>query len=117
MGQPAQSISRSEGVIVKSSTIRSLVAALSILLALGACKGREDGAAQGEVTGTIAPAKPQPEATGTDAMTQTVELGDGRSVSEGGALAEGSTTDTLPTTDTTPTAPPASTTTPPTTTR
>ena len=92
---------------MKSSTIRSLVAVLSILLALAACKGRENKAAEGEVTGTIAPAKPQPEPTGTDAMTQTVELGDGRSVSEGGALAEGSTTDTSPATDTsTTTAPP-----------
>lgn len=106
---------------MKSSTIRNLVAVLSILLALGACKGRENQATDGETTGTIAPAKPQPEATGTDAMTQTVELGDGRSVSEGGALAEGSTTDSSPVTDTSATTVPASTapttTTPTTTTR
>jgi ABC-type Fe3+-hydroxamate transport system substrate-binding protein len=74
--------------------MRSLVVLISILLALAACKGKENAAAGGEATETIAPAKPQPEATGTDAMTQTVELGDGRSVSEGGALAEG---DAVPT--------------------
>lgn len=74
--------------------MRSLVIAVSLLLVLGACKGREQKAAD-ESTATIAPASPQPGETGTDAMTQTVELGDGRSVSEGGASAEGTTaTDT-----------------------
>lgn len=101
---------------MKSSTIRSLVAIVSILLALGACRGKENAAAD-DGTATIAPAQPQPQPTGTDAMTQTVEVGDGRSVNEGGALAEGSTTDTgttdTGTTDTAATAPPP----PPTTTR
>ncbi|HUR80675.1 MAG TPA: hypothetical protein VM733_07905 [Thermoanaerobaculia bacterium] len=102
---------------MKSSTIRSLVVVLSLLIAVGACRPKEKAAANGEKIDTIAPAKPQPEATGTDAMTQTVELDDGRSVSEGGALAEGSTTDTSPdtapaaTTATTPTAAPPPTTT------
>lgn len=74
--------------------MRSLVIAVSLLLVLGACKGREQKA-HDESTATIAPASPQPGETGTDAMTQTVELGDGRSVSEGGASAEGTTaTDT-----------------------
>ena len=101
---------------MKSSTIRSLVVALSLLLALGGCKRKEKAAANGEVTGTIAPAQPQPEATGTDAMTQTVELDDGRSVSEGGALAEGSTTDTSSAIDTVTTATTATSTAPPPTT-
>ena len=78
--------------------MRSLVFALSLLLVLGACKGREQKA-HDESTATIAPAQPQPGEMGTDAMTQTVELGDGRSVSEGGASAEGATA-TAPTTDT-----------------
>ncbi len=69
---------------MKSSTIRTLAVAVSFVLALGACKGREK-AANDETTATIAPAQPQPAETGTDAMTQTVELGDGRSVSEGAA--------------------------------
>lgn len=72
---------------MKSSTMRSLVLAVSFLVALGACQGREK-AASDESTATIAPATPQPEATGTDAMTQTVELGDGRPVSEGAAASE-----------------------------
>lgn len=98
--------------------MRGLVVLISILLALGACRGKEQ-AADSDGTATIAPAQPQPEATGSDAMTQTVELGDGRSVSEGGALAEGAAsdsgataigTDTTATTTTTAT-PPVSTTT------
>ena len=72
--------------------MRSLAIAVSIVLALGACKGREQ--AHDESTATIAPARPQPAETGTDAMTQTVELGDGRSVSEGGVAAEGATATT-----------------------
>jgi hypothetical protein len=83
---------------VKSSTVRSLVIAILLLLALGACKGREK-AATDESTATIAPAQPQPAETGTDAMTQTIELGDGRSVSEGGTSEEGATA-TVPSTDT-----------------
>ena len=86
--------------------MRSLAIAVSLVLALGACKEREQ--ALDESTATIAPADPQPAPTGTDAMTQTVELGDGRSVSEGGASEEGaSATTTLDTasTDTAATAP------------
>ena len=75
--------------------MRSLAIAVSFVLALGACKGREK--AQNESTATIAPAKPQPAETGTDAMTQTVELDDGRSVSEGAASATAATTDTAST--------------------
>lgn len=73
---------------MNSSTKRSLVIAVTLVLALGACKGKES-AAQDESTATIAPAQPQPVETGTDAMTQTIELGDGRSVSEGGSSEEG----------------------------
>ena len=80
--------------------MRSLVLAVSLLFLLGACRGREQKA-HDESTATIAPASPQPGETGTDAMTQTVVLGDGRSVSEGGASAEGATA-TAPTTDTLP---------------
>lgn len=84
---------------MNSSTMRSLVFAVSFLLALGACQGKEK-AATDESTATIAPAQPQPEATGTDAMTQTVELGDGRPVSEGGAASEEATdTATAPMTE------------------
>ena len=77
--------------------MRSLVLAVSLLVILGACRGREQKA-HDESTATIAPAQPQPGETGTDAMTQTVELGDGRPVSEGGSSEEGtSATDTAAT--------------------
>jgi hypothetical protein len=81
-----------EVFFVKSTTLRSLAVAVSLLL-LAACGGRESKAPD-EATATIAPAQPQPAETGTDAMTQTVELGDGRSVSEGGAAASDDTTAT-----------------------
>ena len=68
--------------------MRRLVLALSLLVALGACQGKEKAAATGEPTETIAPAQPQPEATGTDAMTQTVDIEDSRTEGEGAALNE-----------------------------
>jgi hypothetical protein len=105
------------GTFVKR-TITSVVVVLAVLvLAIPGCKGRENAGAAGESTETIAPATPQPEATGTEAMTQTVEVGtEGRSLSEGGVLSDGETTaagDTAGTTatDTTATAPPPTTTT------
>lgn len=76
--------------------MRSLAIVATLLLALAACRGSER-ASQDETTATIAPAQPQPGETGTDAMTQTIELGDGRPVSEGGTSEEGApvtTTDT-----------------------
>jgi hypothetical protein len=90
-----------EEVPVKNSTIRGLVVAVALLAAVSACKGKET--AREETTATIAPAKPQPAETGTDAMTQTVELGDGRPVSEGGVSTDA--TATAPATDTAATAP------------
>lgn len=57
-------------------TIASAVVVLAVLmLAIPGCKGRENAGAGGESTETIAPATPQPEATGTEAMTQTVDVG------------------------------------------
>jgi hypothetical protein len=58
----------------------------AVLLALPACRGRET-AAGGEATETIAPAAPQPAPTGTDAMTQTVDIEEGRTDAEGGTQA------------------------------
>ena len=77
--------------------MRSFVIAVLLLVALGACKGKETQA-HDESTATIAPAQPQPGETGTDAMTETIELGDGRPVSEGGSSEEGTTA--TPATDT-----------------
>jgi hypothetical protein len=69
--------------------IRFALVLTAFLLVLGTgCRGREQSAAGGATaTDTIAPAAPQPQETGTDAMTQTVELQDGRPEAEGGVLA------------------------------
>jgi hypothetical protein len=84
-------------VFVISSTMRSFVVAVSVVLALGACKGRET-AGGAEVTETIAPAEPQPAPMGTDAMTETVDVEDSRSISEGATLEDaGSETSTADT--------------------
>ena len=86
---------------MKSSTLRFALVLLAVTVALAACR-RGESAAPG-TTETIAPAAPQPQPTGTDAMTQTVDIEDGRSEAEGGALnnpttAATSTTSTAPTT-------------------
>jgi hypothetical protein len=73
------------GVFVKRLT--TLFAVVTIVFALSHCRGRESGADAG--TETIAPAKPQPDDTGTDAMTQTVDIEDSRSEAEGASLTQG----------------------------
>jgi hypothetical protein len=87
-----------------------------LILALAGCKGREkatDGA-----TETIAPAQPKPAATDSDAMTQTVDVEDGRSEADGGALNNPTTAkgDTAATETTATTENPTTTAAPPTTT-
>ena len=80
----------------------------SLLLVAGACKGRGSTAATSSATETIAPSAPQPAPTGTDAMTQTVDIEDSRSEDDGGVLTSqqtaktpGATTTTARTTKTT----------------
>ena len=66
------------------------VCLLSLLLVAGvACKGRGPNAAKTSTTETIAPPAPQPAPTGTDAMTQTVDIEDSRSEDDGGVLTAG----------------------------
>ena len=67
---------------------RAVIILLSVILALAACRRRhENGDASGApATQTIAPAQAEPAPTGTDAMTQTVDIEDSRSEEEGGAL-------------------------------
>ena len=65
-----------------------IVLLAAVLLALPACRDRES-AAGGDATETIAPATPQPAPLGTDAMTQTVDIEEGRTDAEGGAAASG----------------------------
>ena len=70
-----------------------------IAVVAGGCKDRET--ASGGATETIEPAKPQPAATDSDAMTQTVDIEAGRSEAEGGGLSSPSTAQTTETTATT----------------
>lgn len=98
---------------MKSSVTRYTVVFIMVLVALAGCKARENSESGG-ATETIAPAKPQPAATGSDAMTQTVDVEDSRSEAEGAALNKpGMATDTTATTTAAPTTttPPTSTTT------
>lgn len=90
---------------------------LSLALVLGGC-GRNENAS-GENTATIAPAEAQPGEMGTDALTQTVDISDGRTDAEGGTQtgtqdttylgSDGATTMTAPTTDGSPVPPTATT--------
>lgn len=97
---------------MKRPLISLLAVCAVLLLALPSCR-RNEQARDGEAHETIAPATPQPAPTGTDAMTQTVDIEQGRSEAEGGGLT--SSTDTIATgtsgTTTTTTAPPPTTTT------
>ena len=104
-GWPARAPADGEKILVKRSLVRSSLILLVFVLALPACRNREN-AAGGEATETIAPADPQPQPTGTDAMTQTVDIEAGRSEAEGGVLTApnapaGTVTDTATTVTTT----------------
>ena len=59
---------------------------LSVVVMAAGCRGRREHPASGTnpTTQTVAPAAAQPAPTGTDAMTQTVDVGDGRSEEDGG---------------------------------
>jgi hypothetical protein len=85
-----------------------MVICLALTLALGGCK-KSESAIGDSATQTIEPAKPQPDLTGSDAMTQTVDVSDGRTEAEGAGTETSATTAT--TTTTTTAAPPATTTT------
>lgn len=85
---------------MKRAFVLTFVVLGVLTLALPGCGKREKSAGGDEATQTIAPATPQPAPSETEAMTQTIEIGDGRSVNEGGALAGDATTDTSATTAT-----------------
>lgn len=68
-----------------SSTVRTVLVSTAVVLLLTAC-GKGEEKAGSAATETIAPAPAQPEETGTDAMTQTVDIESGRSEAEGGGL-------------------------------
>ena len=60
---------------------------VSLLVVLAACRGHRETSSDGSTatTQTVAPAAAQPAPTGTDAMTQTVDVEAGRSEEDGGA--------------------------------
>jgi hypothetical protein len=81
---------------MNTSRSRFLVTVVSLIVLAFACRDRKHATSPGSVqTQTVAPAAAQPSPTGTDAMTQTVDVGDGRSEADGGVM-----TDTAPGTQT-----------------
>ena len=71
----------------KTATLSFLLLMMLALFAAG-CRGRKSSSATGTAptTQTIAPAAGQPAANGGDAVTQTVDVEDGRSEDDGGVL-------------------------------
>ena len=69
---------------------------VSVLVVLAACREHRagDGTGTNGTTQTVAPAAAQPAPTGTDAMTQTVDVEAGRSEEDGGVTASTATTAT-----------------------
>lgn len=72
------------GFGMKKTTCRLLLAAVI----LSGCADRDVSSEAGDTTQTVAPAAAQPSPTGTDAMTQTVNVEDGRSEDEGAAASD-----------------------------
>jgi hypothetical protein len=70
---------------VKRTVLHAVIVFFCIAAAAFACGRRTQSQPAGSVhTQTVAPAAAQPAPTGTDAMTQTVDVGDGRSEADGG---------------------------------
>lgn len=61
---------------------RTVVFLLVILMLSFACKRGHEGSAATQSTETIAPASAKPDTSGTEAMTQTVDIEDSRSEAE-----------------------------------
>ena len=88
-----------EEVSVKRSNVLMMLVAVAVLM--GGCAREEAATGSQQETATIARPEPMPGELGTDAMTQTVELVDGRSENEGGILTEGGGPDDVTATSTT----------------
>jgi len=71
----------------------SVLIVLTFVLCAAGCRWGKSSAVSSTAptTQTIAPAAAQPAVNGTDAVTQTVDVEDGRSEDEGGALTNGQT--------------------------
>ena len=72
----------------KTATLSLLVMMMMLAFAAAGCRGRKSSSATGTAqnTQTIAPAAAQPAVNGGDAVTQTVDVEDGRSEEDGGVL-------------------------------
>lgn len=75
-------------VSVKKTVTLSLLVMMSLALVAAGCRGLKSSSATttAPTTQTIAPAAGQPAANGGDAVTQTVDIEDGRSEDDGGVL-------------------------------
>ena len=84
---------------MKKTATLSLLIVLTFALAAAGCRGRKSSSATGTAqTQTIAPAAAQPAVNGGDAVTQTVDIEDGRSEEDGGVLTNPQTAKTGTTT-------------------
>jgi hypothetical protein len=74
---------------MKTFRSRFLVTLAVFIVLAFACRDRKHASGPGTVqTQTVAPAAAQPAVNGTDAMTQTVDVGDGRSEADGGVMTD-----------------------------
>jgi hypothetical protein len=72
--------------VKKAATLLVLIV-MSVALVTAGCRGRKSAmTSTTPTTETIAPATGQPAANGGDAVTQTVDVEDGRSEDDGGVL-------------------------------
>jgi hypothetical protein len=72
--------------VKKTATLSLLILSMLALSAVN-CRGRKSAATgTAQTTQTIAPAAAQPAVNGGDAVTQTVDVEDGRSEDDGGVL-------------------------------
>ena len=68
------------------NVVASCSAVLLVSVLLAGCPAREKHVGGDAATETIAPAAAKPDTTGTDAMTQTVDIEDSRSEAEGSGI-------------------------------
>lgn len=82
----------------KTATLSLLIVMMIVPFSTG-CRGRKSSSATGTAatTQTIAPAAGQPAVNGGDAVTQTVDVEDGRSEDDGGVLTNPQKAKTPPT--------------------
>jgi hypothetical protein len=85
-------------VFVKKTATLSLLIMMMLALSAANCRGRKSSSATGTAqnTQTIAPAAAQPAVNGGDAVTQTVDVEDGRSEDDGGVLTNPQSAKTAP---------------------